>query len=274
MADLRLLFLGDIFGAPGRQAVKEYLPYVKEMLQPDLVIANIENSAHGFGINSKIYRELKGNDIDAMTSGNHMWDNVDILTMIDEADCLVRPINLPEHNPGVGYRDFEIAGHGTVRIINALGQLFMNPIQPALPILEDMIPDSVPRDAEFAAIFIDYHAEATSEKMSTAYALDGRITAFVGTHTHVPTADYRILPKGTAYQSDAGMCGVYDSVIGMDSEGAVRRLQGQVPKPKLQPAKGDGMLVGTFITVDPYGLASAIMPVRYGAGLSETIPRL
>ena len=274
LSDLRLLFLGDIFGAPGRQAVRDYLPLLKDRLQPDLIIANIENSAHGFGVTSKIYHELKSYGVEVMTSGNHMWDNVDILTIIQDADCLVRPINFPVHHPGVGYRDIEVAGHGTVRIINALGSLFMHPVSSAMPLLEEVIPQSSPRDAEFAAIFVDFHAEASSEKMATANAFDGRISALIGTHTHVPTADCRILPNGTAYQTDSGMCGDYDSVIGMKTENAVARLQDKLPKAKLQPATGDGMIAGAFITIDPYGLAQSIEPVRYGPGLAEHLPNV
>ncbi len=266
------LFSGNICSVAGRNAVRDYLPHIKQQLQPDLVIANIENSAHGFGITSKIYRELLEYGIDMMTSGNHMWDNADILTIIDQADRLVRPLNLPDSNPGQGYRDIEVANHGTVRVINALGSLFMHPGPHAWQYLDELIPQSSPREAEFAAIFVDFHAEATSEKLSMAHALDGRISTFVGTHTHVPTADCRILPKGTAYQTDVGMCGTYDSVIGMEMEGAVARMKMQVPKAKLQPAKGDGMIAGILVEIDPYGLASSIAPVRYGPGLSNTMP--
>ncbi len=272
MTDLRILFLGDVFSVAGRHAVRDYLPHVKQQLQPDLVIVNIENSAHGFGITSKIYHEFLELGVDMMTSGNHMWDNADILTIIDQADRLVRPLNFPDNNPGQGYRDIEVENHGTVRIINAIGSLFMHPGPHAWQYLDELIPQSSPRDADFAAIFVDFHAEASSEKLSVGYALDGRVSAFVGTHTHVPTADYRILPKGTAYQTDVGMCGTYDSVIGMETSATVARMQMQVPKSKMQPAKGDGMISGTLVEIDPYGLASSIAPVRYGPGLSNTMP--
>ena len=271
MTDLRILFLGDIFASPGRQAVADYLPEIRNILKPHFVIANGENSAHGFGMTSNIYHELLRSGIDVITGGNHIWDNIDIMNVIDQADQLVRPLNLPENTAGRGYRDFSTP-QGTIRVINALGKLFMEPMLGVWEKIDEVVPEGKPEDAGFAAIFIDFHAEASSEKMALANALDGRVSAVIGTHTHVPTADGRILPKGTAYQTDAGMCGVYDSVIGMEIGCSLSRFKIEFPRAKLKPAKGEGMLTGVFFTVGKDGLATNIAPVRYGNGLSQEMP--
>ncbi len=271
MSDVRILFLGDVFASPGRDAVHKYLPELRRMLRPNLVIVNVENSAHGFGLTGAIYREMLSYGVDIMTGGNHIWDNIDVMTIINDADQLVRPLNMPETTPGKGYRDL-ILPQGKIRVINLLGKLFMEPMLGVWEKIAEIVPEGKPADFGFAAIFVDIHAEASSEKMALANALDGRVSAVIGSHTHVPTADSRILPFGTAYQTDAGMCGVYDSVIGMDTAGAIERFKLVVPRSRLQYAKGEATVSGVFMVIGENGLAKNIAPVRCGPRLSETIP--
>ena len=229
---IKILFLGDITGKQGRIAVKNYLCSLTE--KPDFVIANIENASHGFGLTKKNYEELKDAGINCMTSGNHIWDKKDIYEYIDEADILVRPINYPEGAKGFGCRNFEIKGQNFA-VINALGRVFMPPIDSPWQIVTEKIKQL--KNEGIQGIIIDFHAEATAEKICFAKALAKEfnteeyslIKCFFGTHTHVQTADEMIY-NGMAYITDAGFCGVYDSVIGMEFSTSLKRLSTSIPE--------------------------------------------
>ena len=218
--NINILFLGDIVGKPGRQSVARFLEQSDNKY--DFVIANIENASHGFGLTEKNYHELEALGIGAMTSGNHIWDKKEIFTFIDTADKLVRPLNYPEGTPGFGSRLFELAENLSVGVINIQGTVFMSPITPPWEMLKAEIQKI---QYKTPVVIIDIHAEATAEKVSCGYIADKlSVSAVIGTHTHIQTADERILDSGAAYITDAGFCGAYNSVIGMDIEESVKRL--------------------------------------------------
>lgn len=223
--NLNILFLGDLVGKPGRLAVAEYLTNFGNRY--DFVIANVENASHGFGITEKNYKELEEIGIGAMTSGNHIWDKKEIFNFIDTADKLIRPANYPENTPGFGSRVFKISENCSVGVINVLGTVFMSPITPPWEILKNEIQKM---QYETPIILIDFHAEATAEKVSCGYIADNlSVSAVVGTHTHIQTADEKILENGAAYITDAGFCGVYNSVIGMEIDNSVKRFTTAIP---------------------------------------------
>ena len=229
---VRLIFLGDITGRQGRTAVKSYIASLEE--KPDFVIANIENASHGFGLTKKNYTDLSENGIDCFTSGNHIWDKKDIYEYIDDAENLVRPINYPEGTRGVGSRVFEIKGQ-KLAVINVLGRVFMPPIDSPWTVVTEEIDKLKEQGIEH--IIIDFHAEATAEKICFSKYLahkynteeNALIKGFFGTHTHVQTADEQIY-KGMAYITDAGFCGAVDSVIGMEFETSMKRLSTSLPE--------------------------------------------
>jgi metallophosphoesterase (TIGR00282 family) len=269
---LKILFIGDIVARSGREAIRDYLRTLKSIYQPDIVIANGENSAHGSGHTPKICAELYGYGIDIITSGNHIWGQREIIPAIDRDPKLIRPINLPRGVPGRGHVIVDVPGGRKIMVINAMGRLFMDAIDDPFTIVSDLV-DRTPMGAgrNVHAIFVDFHAETSSEKQCFANYLDGRISAMVGTHTHVPTADARILPRGTAYQTDAGMTGDYNSSLGRNLDAAINRFTRKMPGMPLDPTEGPAMLCGTFIeTDDATGLTRSIVPVRIGAGLEPT----
>lgn len=270
---MRILFIGDIMGHAGRDAVRDHLPNLRARLKPDVVIANGENSAHGFGHTPKICEELYGYGVHCITSGNHVWDQREIIPYFDRDPNLIRPINYPAGSPGRGTTTITLPDGRSVLVVNAMGRLFMDALDDPFAALDQLVTANPMGVGGVNAIFLDLHAEATSEKQAMAHFLDGRISAVVGTHTHTPTADARILPNGTAYQTDAGMTGDYNSVIGMVTEIAIPRFTRKVPGERLRPAEGDATLCGVFIeTDDKTGLAKAIAPVRVGANLQNQIP--
>ncbi len=252
---MRILFIGDIVGSIGRTAVTKYLPKIKEKYQPHLIIVNGENAAHGKGITEKIYNEFLSLGVHAVTLGNHTWDNREIFDFIDGAKYLVRPANFPKGVPGQGicyvkWNQIELA------VINLIGRTFMNPCDDPFQLATQLV-DEVRKRTPF--IFVDIHAEATSEKQAIGWLLDGRVSAVVGTHTHVQTADNRILPKGTAYMSDVGMCGAYDSILGTDKEMVLKRFMTQLPQRFEVPSSGRDILSGVLIELDQKsGLAKSI----------------
>ena len=265
---MRFLFCGDIVAKSGRQAVTQNVPRLREQLGLDFVVANGENAAHGFGITGKICDELFDAGVDAITGGNHSWDNADILSRADDEPRLLRPDNFQAGTPGKGVGVFETASGGRVLVVNILGRLFMDLYDNPFESLERHIPDTAPAEAGFDAVIVDVHAEATSEKTAVGHILDGRASLVVGTHTHIPTADTRILPGGTGYQTDAGMCGDYDSVIGMDKYASTARFLGSLPKPRMTPAEGEGTLCGVVVDTDPKtGLAARVQALRVGGHL-------
>jgi len=271
---MRLLFLGDIVGRAGRDAVCAAVPDLRRALNLDVVVACAENAAHGFGLSPKLCEQLLGAGIDALTLGNHAWDQRDIIAHIDGEPRLLRPANYPPGTPGKGSVLIRDAAGRRLLVVQVMGRLFMDPLDDPFAVAEREIaaaPLGGPPGRGADAILVDMHAEATSEKMAMAHHLDGRVSAVVGTHTHVPTADAQILPGGTATQSDAGMCGDYDSVIGMNKTPAILRFTRKMPTERLTPADGPATVCGVFIeTDDRTGLARTIAPVRQGGRLAPT----
>ena len=219
---MRILFLGDIVGRVAREAVRDNVANLRQSLNLDFVIVNGENAAHGFGITAAMVEELLDNGVDVITTGNHVWDKSEILSYVENQPRLLRPINFPPGTPGKGAGLFTV-GDKNILVINVMGQLFMQTLDDPFAAIEREI-SACPLSEMADAIIVDVHAEASSEKMAMGHFCDGRASLVVGTHTHIPTADAQILPAGTAYQTDAGMCGDYDSVIGMQKEESVNRF--------------------------------------------------
>ena len=269
---MRLLCLGDLVGRGGRDVVTERLPKLRPALKIDFVIANGENAAGGFGITQEICQSLFAAGVDVITGGNHIWDRREALSFIDGEERLLRPLNFPEGTPGRGAAVYPAPGGRKVLVINIMGHLFMEALDEPFAAIERALARHR-LGATVDAIVLDFHAEATSEKMAAGHVVDGRASLFVGTHTHVPTADVMILPGGTAYQSDAGMCGDYDSVIGMDKNAAVQRFQRKLRGERLTPATGESSLCGVFVEIDDKsGLARHAAPISQGGRLAETLP--
>lgn len=270
---MRLLFLGDVVGRPGRKAVTERLPALRERWRLDGVVVNGENAAAGFGITESICDDLLQAGADVVTLGNHSFDQREALVFIERQPRLIRPANYPPGTPGRGAALFDTARGARVLVVNAMGRLFIDPLDDPFAAVDRAL-TACPLGEAADAVIVDFHAEATSEKEAFGWHCDGRASLVVGTHTHVPTADHRILPGGTAYLSDAGMCGDYDSVLGMDKDEPVRRFVQKTPGSRLEPASGEGTLSGIAIeTDDATGLARAVYAVRLGPHLEETWPR-
>ncbi|MDA8126362.1 MAG: TIGR00282 family metallophosphoesterase [Deltaproteobacteria bacterium] len=252
---MKILFIGDIVGKPGRRAIRELLPGIVEDHRIDLVIANCENAAAGFGVTGEIVEELYGRQIDVLTSGNHIWDKKEILECVDDDRTLLRPANYPQGVPGNGSVVVSTRGGVQVGVLNLAGRVFMNPLD--CPFLTaDREIEQLKKRAR--VIIVDMHAEATSEKIALGWYLDGRVTAVLGTHTHVQTADERVLPGGTACITDVGMTGPFDSVIGIKKDSIMQRFLLQMPN-KFEIAKGDVRLQGVIVECDPAsGRAMAI----------------
>jgi 2',3'-cyclic-nucleotide 2'-phosphodiesterase len=267
---MRLMFLGDVVGKAGREAVYRWMPALKETHRPDFTIVNGENAAHGFGISEEIFRALLDCGADAVTLGNHAFDHREALVFIAREEQLIRPLNYPQGTPGRGASLLGTADGRQVLVMNIMGRVFIEPQldDPFAAVQREL--DACPLGSGADAIFIDFHAETTSEKMSFAHFVDGRASAVIGTHTHVPTADHQILPGGTGFQSDAGMCGDYDSVIGMDKAEPINRFVRKLPVERFRPAEGEGTVCGMLVeTDDATGLARAMTPIRAGGRLSQ-----
>ncbi len=271
---MRLLFLGDIVGKAGRTAVMEAVADLRADLALDFVIANGENAAHGFGITERICADLLDAGVDVITTGNHVWDQREALVFIEREPRLLRPGNYPPGTPGRGSGLFETADGRRVLVMNVMGRVFMDPLDDPFRFVESELA-ACPLQEVADAIIIDLHAEATSEKMAMGHLVDGRASLVVGTHSHVPTADTQVLPGGTAYQTDAGMCASYDSVIGMSKEEPVERFVTKLPGARMTPAEGPATLCGVVIeTDDATGLARRAEPLRLGGRLIEAMPSL
>ena len=243
---LTILCVGDVFGEPGRRAVQMLLPKLKKQHEADLAIVNVENSASGFGVTPLIARTFLEQGVDVMTSGNHIWDKKEIIEYIARENLLLRPANYPPGTPGAGSIVVK-AGPHKVAVLNLMGRVFL----PQLDCPFRKADDELERlRAETPIIVVDMHAEATSESQAMGWHLDGRVSAVVGTHRHVQTADERLLPKGTAYITDLGLTGPVDSVIGVDPELALSRFISQMPN-RFAPAKGPAMLQGAVIRIEP-----------------------
>ena len=268
---MRILFLGDIVGRAARNAVKAAVPDLRAQYRLDFVIANGENAAGGFGITEGIAKSLFAAGVDVVSTGNHVWDQPSILDYIADEPRLLRPANFPAGTAGRGTGLYE-AGDKQILVINVMGQLFMETLDDPFALLEREL-SACPLGEMADAIIIDFHGEATSEKMAAGHFCDGRASLVVGTHTHVPTADAQILPNGTAYQSDAGMCGDYDSVIGMDKSEPLNRFTTKLRGGRLEPSQGKPTLCGVMVeTDDATGLATSIAPLRMGGRLSTSLP--
>lgn len=267
---MKILFVGDVAARAGRDAIVKYLPECQKALAPDVIIVNGENAAHGIGINEKIAREIYDAGAHVITLGNHSWDQREVIPYIQREPNLIRPINYPAGTPGNGYVIYALPDGRRILVVNAMGRLFMDPLDDPFAALDNLIKAN-PMGKNVKAIFVDFHAEATSEKMALAHYLDGRVSAVVGTHTHIPTADAQILPNGTAFQADAGMTGDYNSVIGMKIDTPIMRFTRKFALEKLSPAEGEGTLCGVLVeTDDATGLAKSIQPVRKGPRLHNT----
>lgn len=260
---MRLLFVGDLVGKAGRRALQSLLPGLQARLEPHFTVVNVENAAGGFGITPDLAREVLELDVDAMTSGNHIWDRREILDFIGNEPRLLRPANYSSALPGRGAGVFESKSGFPVAVLNLQGRVFLPSIDCPFQTADRLLQELRKRTP---LILVDFHAEASSEKMAMGWYLDGKVSALVGTHTHVPTADARVLPKGTAYISDVGMTGSYESVIGMEVEPALRRFLTGVTG-RLEPATARPTLCGVLVEVDnDSGGATRIQPVREEMG--------
>ncbi len=269
---MRLLYCGDVMGESGRLAVAEHVPALRRRLRLDFVVVNGENAAGGFGVTEKICRAFYDSGVDVVVTGNHVWDQREILTFITREPRLLRPCNYPKGTPGSGAGLYRTADGRSVLVVQVMTRLFMEALDDPFAALEEALA-SHRLIATVDAIIVDVHGEATSEKGALAYVVDGRASMVVGSHSHVPTADTRILPGGTAFQTDAGMCGDYDSIIGMEKEVAIARFVTKMRTERLEPADGEGTLCAMFVeTDDKTGLAKRASPVRIGGALTPVLP--
>ncbi len=265
---MRILFIGDIFGKPGREIARRAVPALIEQESLDFVIANVENSAAGFGVTGDIADTILGYGVDAMTTGNHVWDKKEVLGYIPRQPKLLRPANFPAGVPGRGSYLGQTRTGEPIGVINVMGRIFMQPLDdPFASVLKEV----ETLRARARVIIVDFHAEATSEKVAMGWHLDGRVTGVFGTHTHVQTADDRILPKGTAYLTDAGMTGPHDSIIGVTTEIALGRFLTGLPA-RFEAATGPGRLNAVIVTADQAsGRATAIQRLNLSAAEVETL---
>jgi 2',3'-cyclic-nucleotide 2'-phosphodiesterase len=243
---VKLLFVGDVMGKPGRRVLKSLLPRLVDQHRIDYTVVNIENSAGGFGVQPKVFKEFEDLPIDCYTSGNHIWDKREVYQMLEEHDNLLRPHNYPEGNPGTGVHLGETAAGIPVATLNLEGRVFMKTLDSPFKVADQVLAE-LPKSVK--VIFVDFHAEATSEKQAMAFYLDGRVSAVFGTHTHVPTADERVLPEGTALITDVGMTGPYESIIGMRVDKVLKRFELQTST-SFEVAKRDVRLAGAVLDVD------------------------
>jgi metallophosphoesterase (TIGR00282 family) len=269
---MRVLFVGDVVGRSGRNVLLDRLPKLIALWKLDLAIVNGENAAGGFGITEAIYQEFIDAGADAVTLGNHAWDQREALVFIERAPRLIRPLNYPSGTPGRGAAMIEAKNGARVLVMNLLGRIFMDPLDdPFFAVDRELTACPLATGAD--AIVIDMHCEATSEKQAMGYFADGRASLVVGTHTHVPTSDHRILPGGTAFVSDVGMTGDYESIIGMDRAEPLSRFTRKIPSSRFEPAVGPGTFCAIAVeTDDATGLAARIGMVRLGGRLEEARP--
>jgi metallophosphoesterase (TIGR00282 family) len=271
---MRFAFFGDVVGRAGRDGLADHLPGLRRRLGLEFVIVNAENAAAGFGITENTARELFDAGADCLTLGNHSWDQKEALTYIVREPRLIRPANYPvmSNAPGRGAQLFDVEGGRTILVINLLGRVHMDALDDPFAAVDKEL-NACPLGLAADAVVVDMHAEATSEKMAMGHFCDGRASLVVGTHTHVPTADCQILNGGTAYQTDAGACADYDSVIGNHKDEPLRRFTTRISQSRYRPAEGPATVCGVFVETDPAtGLALRVEPIRMGGRLSETVP--
>ncbi|HXU99693.1 MAG TPA: TIGR00282 family metallophosphoesterase [Caulobacteraceae bacterium] len=271
---MRLAFFGDVVGRAGRDALAHHLPALRRSLGLEFVIVNAENAAAGFGITEATARDLFAAGADCLTLGNHSWDQKEALTYIVRENRLLRPLNYPAmaQAPGQGAQLFETDGGRRVLVISLLGRIHMDALDDPFAAVDREL-HACPLGEAADAVVVDMHAEATSEKMAMGHFCDGRASLVVGTHTHIPTADAQVLPGGTAYQTDAGACADYDSVIGNQKEEPLRRFTTRISGGRFKPAEGEATVCGVFVETDPAtGLARRVDPIRVGGRLAPAVP--
>ena len=271
---MRLLFVGDVMGRSGRNAITAELPKLRASLKLDAVVVNGENAAGGAGITEQICTEILDAGADVVTLGNHAWDQREALVFIERQPRLIRPVNYPPGAPGRGANLFDLANGQRLLVINVMGRIFMDALDDPFPAVDREV-DACPLGSACDAILVDVHAEATSEKQAFGHHLDGRVSLVVGTHTHIPTADHQIMPGGTGYMTDAGMTGDFDSVVGVHKDEPLRRFLTKIPGGRFEPASGPPTLCGVAVEInDRTGLATKIAPLRLGGCLSQAMPDL
>ncbi len=261
---MKLLFCGDVVGRSGRDVITKQVPRLKVELGLDFIIVNGDNAASGFGISPQICKDFYAAGVDVITGGDHIWDQKEIVPYLATEKRLLRPANFPEKTPGLGYGIYTSTTGKKLLVLHLLGQVFHKEHTNCPFLLADQVVSAVRMGVQVAGILIDFHAEATSEKTAMGQYMDGRVSAVVGSHTHVPTGDARVLKKGTAYQTDAGMCGDYDSVIGFNLESPIERFLTKISKARLEPASGEGVLCGFLVDInEATGLAKSCEAVQY-----------
>ena len=272
---MKLIFCGDVVGRAGRDSINTYIPILREQLQPDIVVVNGENAAAGFGLSPKICKQFYEAGVDVITTGNHIWDQKEIIPYLDSDPNTLRPLNFSNPGiPGRGICEFQLKNGRKFIVIHVMARLFMkDTLDCPFFALKKVLQIYNLTNPAIAGIMIDVHGEANSEKMAIAQMVDGQVSFVVGTHTHIPTADTQIFPKGTAYQTDAGMCGDYNSVIGMQKDVPIGRFLGTPGLPRMKPAAGEATLCGTYVEIDDRsGHATKIHPLRLGGTLSQSMP--
>lgn len=269
---MRLALFGDVMGRAGREALLTRLPGLRTKLNLDFITVNVENSAGGFGVTSSIADDFINAGADVLTTGNHAFRQRDEISLFDRESVLLRPLNFPKNNPGKGSGLFKSRDGRSVLVVHAQGQDFMHPVDdPCAAVDEALAGVQMGRDVD--AILVDFHAEATSEKYCMGHFLDGRVSLVVGTHTHIPTGDQHIMKGGTAFMADAGMCGDYDSVIGMNKSEPLTRFITKMPGGRFTPASGEATICGVLVeTDDKSGLAKSVHAIRTGGRLQELMP--
>jgi metallophosphoesterase (TIGR00282 family) len=268
---VKLLYCGDVVGRAGRDAIVARVPELRRSLGLDFVLVNGENAAAGFGITGKICEEFYAAGVDVIVLGNHAWDQRETLSYINGDPRLLRPLNYPKGTPGKGAGLFTLQNGKKVLVIQVMGRIFMDPLDDPFAAVDGEL-QKYRLGSGADAIVVDIHGEATSEKMAMGHFCDGRVSLVCGTHSHVPTADAQILPNGTAYQTDAGMCGDYNSVIGMEKTEPLNRFTRRVPGGRFEPAMGEATLCAVYVeTDDRTGLATRIQPIRLGGRLQQAM---
>ena len=258
---MKIIYCGDVVGRAGRDVVLNNVDFLKNTYKIDLFLVNVENAAHGFGVTPRICRDFLQAGADVLLTGNHVWQQREIIPFLDSCPFIIRPLNYPETLPGKGAVEFQLANGKRILVTQLLGRLFMEAVDCPVQAIDKLLKNYI-LGKNIDAIFVDMHAEATSEKLSLGYYLDGKVSAVTGTHTHVPTADFRLLRKGTAYITDVGMCGDYDSVLGFEIEEPINRLSRKYTGGRLSVSKGKGTLYAVLIDIDDNtGLAKSIQQI-------------
>lgn len=269
---MRLAFFGDVVGRAGRKVVSDHLPRLRKQLNLDAVIINAENAAGGFGITAGTAEQLYEAGADVLTLGNHSFDQPQGMGLIERDGRILRPANYPSGTPGRGANLYDVNGYQML-VVSLHGRVFMDSLDDPFQAAERELA-AAPLGEVADIVVVDMHAEATSEKNAMGYFCDGRASLVIGTHQHVPTADTRILPQGTAYQTDAGMCGDYNSIIGMELDEPMRRFTTRMRSARFEPATGPATLCGIFVETNAKGLAVRAEPIRVGGQLAEQVPQV